>query len=237
MGIQKTKIQKNFKLVKAILPSFLSVWIRIITTAVFTPIRFSINSGHFKSSIKQKAVDKNGFALPWYSYPAIEFLQSKDFSNKTILEFGAGQSTLWWAKAAKSVKSFEKDPKWYKSVKESIPENVDIIHLSEEDDQDSLKIIDQVLLAQNKRYDIIIIDGLTRKELCKTAISYLNEGGIIITDNSEGYGFKEAFDNTGFKRVDFHGFSPGVVLKQATSFFFKNDSFIFENDSEIKLEY
>jgi len=237
MSKQKTKIQKNFQLVKLIFPIFISNWIRKVTTAFVTPIRFSINSGHFKSSLSQKALDKNGQPLPWYSYPAIEFLKTKNFSNKTVLEFGSGQSTLWWAKVSKSVKSFEKDETWYKNIKENIPNNVQVIHLQEETEIEILNTIEQILKLENKKYDVIIIDGLFRKQLCKTAMLYLKEFGIIITDNSEGYGFKEAFDGTGFKRVDFHGFSPGVVLKQATSFFFKDQSFIFENDSEIKLDY
>lgn len=237
MSTRKTKIQKNFKLVKLILPNFLSSWVRIITTAFVTPIRFSINSGHFKSSFKQKAVDKNSAPLPWYSYPAIEFLKTKDFSDKTVLEFGSGQSTLWWAKVAKSVKTFEKDEQWYRSLKGTIPINTQIVHLTNQDEHKTLSEIEDTLTKENLKYDVIIIDGLYRKQLCKISIQFMKVGGIIITDNSEGYGFKEAFDETEFKRVDFHGFSPGVILKQATSIFFKSDSFIFNNDSDITLEY
>jgi hypothetical protein len=237
MSEQKTKIQKNFKFFKIIFPKFISNWVRKVSTAFITPIRFSINSGHFKSSFKQIAIDKNGNPLPWYSYPAIEFLKTKNFKSKKILEFGAGQSTLWWANASSFVKTFERDENWYQNVKTNIPSNVEITHLKETNEISILAEIEDALSIDNIKYDVIIIDGLFRKQLCKTAINYLNDNGVIITDNSEGYGFKEAFDGTGFKRVDFHGFSPGVVLKQATSFFFKNDSFIFENDSKISLDY
>jgi hypothetical protein len=237
MSVQKTKIQKIFKLLKIILPDFLSNWVRILLTAFITPIRFSYNSGHFKSSFKQKAVDKNGEPLPWYSYPAIEFLKTKNFKEKTVLEFGSGQSTLWWAKNSKLVKSFEQDESWFKSIKKQLPTNVEVVHLTDGSENRMLLEIEQNLLEAKIKYDVIVIDGLFRKQLCKMAINNLTENGVIITDNSEGYGFKEAFDNTGFKRVDFHGYSPGVVLKQSTSIFFTIDSFLFMNDSEIQLDY
>ncbi|MBC7476080.1 MAG: hypothetical protein H7263_17490 [Candidatus Sericytochromatia bacterium] len=99
-----------------------------------------------------------------------------------------------------------------------------------------LKVINENL-SKDEKYDVIIIDGLYRYELCEIAIQNLATGGVIIADNSEGtgYNFKKAFDGTEFSRVDFHGFSPGVVLRQGTSFFFKDSSFIFSNDSEIDL--
>jgi hypothetical protein len=237
MSVQKTKIQQNFKILKIIFPAFITNWIRILLTAFITPIRFSYKSGHFKSSFKQRAVDKDGNPLPWYSYPAIEFLKTKNFKEKTILEFGSGQSTLWWAKNSKLVKSFEQNESWFKSIKKQLPLNVEIVHLTDTSENGMLVEIEDILIKENSKYDVIVIDGLFRKQLCEIAIRYLTATGVIITDNSEGYGFKEAFDNTGFKRVDFHGYSPGVVLKQSTSIFFNSNCFIFENDSNIEIDY
>ncbi|MFT6408402.1 MAG: hypothetical protein ACJAQ6_001820 [Arenicella sp.] len=49
------------------------------------------------------AVARDVSAIPWYTYPSIDFLKFRDFSNKTVLEFGGGQSTLWRASKASSV--------------------------------------------------------------------------------------------------------------------------------------
>ena len=57
-----------------------------------------------------RAVDKKGDPIPWYTYPAIDFLLLRDYRDKNILEFGSGQSTLWWAARAKFVLSLEEDP-------------------------------------------------------------------------------------------------------------------------------
>src|SRR5262245_56791293 len=77
--------------------------VRRTQTALRAPIRFSKNTGHFLSSLKARAVDKDGNPLPWYTYPAIDFLRRKCFAERTVLEFGSGQSTLWWAARARSV--------------------------------------------------------------------------------------------------------------------------------------
>merc|ERR1711966_531323 len=41
-----------------------------------------------------------GEPLPLFSYPCIEYLDHLNLSSATVLEFGAGYSTFWWAKRA-----------------------------------------------------------------------------------------------------------------------------------------
>lgn len=52
--------------------------------------------GQFKTIKNWECVDKDGNPIPWYTYPAIEFLNSLDFSSKNVFEYGTGNSTLWW---------------------------------------------------------------------------------------------------------------------------------------------
>lgn len=70
--------------------------VRRIGTAFLTPLSFALNSGHFKSAFAEKALSRGGKAIPWFTYPAIDFLVAKDFSASSILEFGGGQSTKFW---------------------------------------------------------------------------------------------------------------------------------------------
>jgi hypothetical protein len=234
--MSRTYLQKAYSPLKKILPSPLSRWIRSLCTAIITPVRFSLATGHFRSSLKNVSVNKKGEFIPWYSYPAIDFIVNKDFSDKRILEFGAGQSSLWWGGKAKYIKSFEEDLAWFTKLKSKTPSNIELVYANLEPMENCLKVINDSLY-NNPKYDVIIIDGLYRYELCEIARNNLADGGVIIADNSEGtgYNFQKAFKNTGFSRVDFHGFSPGVVLRQGTSFFFKDSSFIFSNESAIDL--
>lgn len=73
-----------------------------------------LSSGYFKAQLKnfytlafdygqlrtireKRCIDKLGNPIPWYTYPAIEYLKTIDFSRKLVFEYGGGSSTLWWA--------------------------------------------------------------------------------------------------------------------------------------------
>ena len=100
-------IDSLINLLKKILPETIFNFLRKILTAFVTPILFSYKSGHFLSSIQSKAVDKNNKPIPWYTYSCIDFLQTFSFKNKKILEFGSGQSSIWWSKFSQEVHSLE----------------------------------------------------------------------------------------------------------------------------------
>jgi len=204
-------------------------------TAVLTPIRFSLHTGHFKSSMRSAALDKHGNPLPWYTYPAIDFLGTKDFSNKSVLEFGSGQSTLWWAKRAKRVVALESDSEWFAYVRSSLPANAEVFLISKD-----LTGLDDNL--HDNKFDVIIIDGLDRFKAASRSIGLLQEEGAILVDNSEGYWGGDAtkeypildlFRGAGFNRVDFYGYAPGVILPHCTSLFFKERCFILRGDENV----
>lgn len=224
-----TWIQHSFRRARKLLPSPAARFVRGIVTATFTPYIFSIKSGHFRSSLSRKSVSKRGSPIPWYTYPCIDALSNSSFANKTILEFGAGQSTLWWSSVASKVVAFEADPNWMRYIAGQIGKNTAVyfIDVDEKEAQRS-RVLE---IVGDERFDVIVIDGLNRFALIEPSIMLLREHGAIICDNSEGYGFFEGFRNAGFSRVDFYGHAPGVVLPHATSIYFKNSCFIFDNSS------
>lgn len=200
-----------------------------------TPFLFSYRTGHFLSSLANKALDRKGEPLPWYTYPAIDFLSSRDFKEKIILEFGAGQSTLWRAKRSKKVVSFEGDGDWYNRVKRSAPSNVDFHLVPTATPQTCLtEIRDTLRQNTHHSFDLIIIDGFWRFELCEVAKEVLEPTGAIIADDSNGYGFYDAFKGSReFKRADFWGNAPGVILERCTSIYFKDKSPLFDSAQPI----
>jgi hypothetical protein len=66
---------------------------------------------HLQSAVRNAPVDAHGEPVPWYTYPAIDYLRQLDFSDKTVFEYGSGYSTLFWASAARRVVSVEEDEK------------------------------------------------------------------------------------------------------------------------------
>src|SRR5204862_931313 len=106
-----------------LLPLRLYILLRNLAAAFLTPVLFSKRTGHFRSSLRARSVDRNGNPIPWYTYPAVDFLAGKDFNGKRILEFGAGHSTLWWMNRAAEVVGIEGSEAWVRILQTQINTN------------------------------------------------------------------------------------------------------------------
>jgi hypothetical protein len=219
-------VHRAARIGKKLLPSSLFKAVRAVTTGILTPFTFSYQTGHFRSSLKSRALDKSGKAIPWYTYPAIDFLRQKEMNEKSVLEFGSGQSTLWWAARVKTVSSFESDAAWFNYVVNQIPNNVTLT-LTDDSAAEVPRLLD------TSKFDVIIVDGLDRLICARMSIAFLNEGGAVIVDNSEGYWGRDGeypiidfFRAEGFSRIDFYGYAPGVILPSCTSLFFRDSCFL-----------
>lgn len=206
------------------LPQKLWQLIRPLLVAVVTPFRFTLKTGHWRSSLKTKSVSPSGRPLPWYTYPAIDFLAQRNFKDKSVMEFGGGQSTLWWAAHAKSVMTIEEDPAWHQQLKRDLPGNVDLHHVSIAE----FSRVEDLLRSKATKFDVIVVDGHLRREATALAFQYLGPSGALILDNADGYGFYEETKDRGCHRVDFFGFAPGVPRRHCTSIVFVDDCFLFD---------
>ena len=230
----QTVIQRVFKPFKEHLPEPIWQMIRSVGTAVIGPIRFAYLSGYWRSSFKRAAVTKSGSPLPWYTYPAIDFLKFRNYQDKRVLEFGGGQSTLWWAEHAESVVTLEGDEQWFNDIKQGMPSNVSLHYVSMQNREENVIAVNGVLKQYPQaKYDVIVIDGLYRFEMIEIALKHLNNDGVIICDNAEGYNFCEGFKGSGLQRVDFFGNAPGTVLPHCTCLYFAQNSFIFNAEHPI----
>jgi hypothetical protein len=222
------ELQKEFAPVKQHFPKWLANLIRSVATAFLAPVMYGYRTGFFLSCFGMKAVSKDGKPLPWYTYPSIDFLKYRTYEDKRVLEFGGGQSTLWWAKRAKYVVTLEGDHEWYDKIKNTMPANVDLHYVSMKDADTNAYQVKEVLASKPyPQYDVVVIDGLYRYEMIDIACDLLAIDGIIVCDNAEGYGFYEGFKERGLNRVDFYGNAPGVVLPHCTSLYFNASSFVF----------
>jgi len=122
-------LQRSAATLRRFLPA--AIWrpLGALANGIITPIRFSLATGHWKSSIAMSARAADGTPLPWYTYPAIDFLAQRDFSNCNVLEFGGGQSTLWWSARARSVLTIEEDAAWFARLQSQVGANVSLHHI------------------------------------------------------------------------------------------------------------
>ncbi len=84
----------------------------------------SIDFAQFSTMKRWECIDAAGDPIPWYTYPASEYLKQLDFSDKRVLEYGSGYSTIFWSRRAKHVVSIEDSPGWYEKIKPLLPGNV-----------------------------------------------------------------------------------------------------------------
>ena len=142
-----------------------------------------------EKSIDEKiCADKDGNPIPWYTYPAIEYLSQFDYSKLKIFEFGCGYSSAFWAERAKRVVSIEDKTDWFEKWKSEFRyENLDIRWRDEGEGYDA------AIFEDNEKYDVIVIDGKRRKECAAAAVKALNDGGMIILDDSDRINTSEEY--------------------------------------------
>lgn len=177
--------------------------------------------GHLASIEAMAPVDANGDPIPWYTYPAIDFLRQLDFSDKTVFEYGSGQSTIFWGNVAKSVVSVEHDPKWFETITSKVGPNCEVILRTDPEPYVSS-------IESYGGFDVIVVDGivshLSRFHGARHSVGHLNKGGLIILDNADylpaSANFLREMD---LLEVDMSGPGPDSGHMWTTSMFFHRD--------------
>lgn len=171
--------------------------------------------GHDRSRRSKRPVDADGNSLPWYTYPAIDYIRELDFSEWDVFEYGTGYGTLFWRTMARDVVTVEHDEVWYGEIRDQLTGAGTLLLRKEKEGY--IKTIGEL----GKLFHVIIIDGVHRRA-CATQVGvYLAKGGLVILDNSDWYPNTSAFlRGMGLLQVDFTGFGPVNDYTWTTSFFF-----------------
>ncbi len=177
-----------------------------------------------KTLDRQVCFDRDGNPIPWYTYPAIEYLSQFDYSDKNVFEYGSGFSSLFWARRARQVISLEDNQVWFKKWQNEMKSNL-IIRL----ETDLTAYVNSIFESGNK-YDVIAIDGKWRSECAQAAVKALKNGGFIILDDSDRVNNSveyvdavQTLKKHHLLQIDFYGFSPMDNFTKATSVFFSRD--------------
>lgn len=185
--------------------------------------------GQLNTFLGKKPMDGQGNPIPWITYPALEFLSQFDYSECDVFEFGAGNSTLFWAERARKVVSVETDKAWFEMLNNEIPSNADLFWI------DDAKEFAGSISKQDTAFDVIVIDSLKhRYSATQNAIGRMAEGGVVIFDNSDWYPNScRLLRDAGLIQIDFHGFGPVNGYTWTTSIFFKDGIRFRRRGSEI----
>jgi hypothetical protein len=185
---------------------------------------FLKDSGWAASTRANSPVDRDGRPLAWYTYAALGFLEPRLRPEMEVFEYGAGNSTLWWASRTSFVASVESDPDWVALLTPRLPENVDLRFepLTENGPYA------HSASARERLFDIIVIDGFDRNNCALNCLAALKLNGVLVWDNSDWrqlYGDALAqLETQGFREIQFGGLGPLNGYGWATSVFYRSDN-------------
>lgn len=137
--------------------------------------------------------NQNGLVFPWFTHPMLKCLRGWDLAGKTVLEYGSGLSTVWWAKEAKYVVSVETKIDWVhritdELVKAQVESKAQVIWcpcpVSEADFSKAEWYVNVYQNTGVSDFDIVVVDDIFRDECMRKGIELLSRrGGILIADN------------------------------------------------------
>ena len=179
--------------------------------------------GWFEAFKSGSSIDKNNKPVPWLTYPFISFISERLNKTMDLFEFGSGNSTFFYSEKVNSVTTVEHNQAWYEKVSTRKKNNVTLLFVPlDENDKYCRSAIES-----GKKYDLIIIDAEDRVNCIINCLDALKENGIIILDDSERKEYLEGVEfllKNFFKKIDFWGIAPGVLLKKCTTIFYKPDN-------------
>jgi hypothetical protein len=175
--------------------------------------------GYLPSIKATVPIDAENRPLPWYTYPAIDFLRQLDFREKTVFEYGSGNSTFFWGTVAKKVVSVENDEAWHARIAPKLTPNCELVLAT------TPEAYIRSIRNYSRGFDVIVVDGLPnnfgRYKAAREAVRHLNQGGLIILDNSDWLPVSSRFlRDSGLLEVDMTGPGPVNRYMWTTSLFF-----------------
>jgi hypothetical protein len=174
----------------------------------------TIDYGYLKTVARNECVDADGHPIPWYTYPALEYIRQLDFRHRAVFEYGSGNSTLFWSAIAGQVVSVEHDREWFERMRAVTPANCQMLFASDADGYINA-------VRPTGPFDVIIIDGQSRLACAPVSVEALRPGGLIILDNSDWFPrTSEVLRARNLIEVDMAGFGPINDYTSTTSFYF-----------------
>lgn len=197
-----------YKYVRKLLPKWLRKRLTPHEKAFESLKTLLFRYAQFPSMFRWSCIDRENQPIPWFTYPAIEFLSHLDFSKMNILEYGSGNSTLWWMNRCQELVSVEHDVEWHKKISEKVSGMPNFCYQLE------IAADAYVRRKEIESSDVVIIDGEFRGECADWVISRVNKDpdglAFVIFDNADWYPntIQKLRETLGWPQADFHGFGP-----------------------------
>lgn len=179
--------------------------------------------GWFRAYAEGRPVDASGAALPWLSYPFIDFLSARLRPEISVFEYGCGHSTRWFAERVQMLHSVEHDPVWHERMSRQLPPGADLRL------ETDLTRYPHAPADRSRAFDLILVDGMVREACLRLAPGFLTARGVVVLDNSDREEYAEgwaALAALGFRRVDFVGMAPASPITTATAVMYRDGNWL-----------
>ena len=198
-----------------------------VSRYLFYTNKLLFKKGLVKSIRKRNPILVNSLPIPWLTHPFIEYISKLNLRNLSMVEFGSGNSTIFFSKIVKDIESFEynEDFIYYLQKKHNYQ---GVIHLVEENYASKI---------EDFKKDIIFIDGFNRNGIILNLLEYISFNKetpptLIIIDNPDFIN-QDLLNNLlkfSYIRVDFYGTVSDLWNENITSLFISKDvsNYIFE---------
>lgn len=177
---------------------------RLIARIELATSGYLVQMGWIETRATRMASDRDGRPIPWFTYPAIRFLDDRVCPDWRVLEFGAGAGTRWWAGRSADVSAVEHDAAWADMVSAACSARV--FKNSSATASDYLGGI-----LSTGPYDVVVVDGLYRNECLFNAPGLLTARGVIVLDDAQREEYAPAVrevQQRGFRLLELHGPQP-----------------------------
>jgi hypothetical protein len=155
-------------------------------------------------------------AQPLLTWPFLDFIDHLDLHAESLIELGAGFSTIWLSKRFGKIRSFETNPEWHAAVARNVSSNVELslVPLAELESAELDYRGEGWLLVDFAGKRTAFLNQFLAKVTCPL------RPAAIVLDNADWYRRgAQLLQEHGYLELPFYGFKSGQSWISCTSLF------------------
>jgi hypothetical protein len=164
-------------------------------------------TGWMESLRRGQPCRADGSPTPWMNHAVMALLEERLAPDLDVFEWGSGFSTLFFASRVCSVTSVEYDRKWHELVSKQAPSNVRVIYCEQDVDGSYCRAI----LGDERRYDLVLVDGRDRVNCVRQGATRLTDRGVLLLDDAQRERYADGIAHAkslGFRALGLEGLKP-----------------------------
>ncbi len=204
-------------------PAFLNRDEVLRLSDVGAQLGFGLSVLHERSLLYDGASLNPAQPLPLLTWPLLDFLDSLELSQHSLLELGAGNSTLWFQRRFGAVRAFETDRGWHAALSKLIEPNVELQLVEAE-------ALERAAVDYRGESCVLVDFAGKRTRFLRNFLASCGatRPRAIVLDNADWYrNGAQLLAGAGYREVPFYGFKSGQAFISCTSLFIDPQRFDF----------